>query len=327
MTIIQLIASAQSQRLAGISLALLAAASCASSEQAQQAERSVFAYGGAHLDVDAAAEAVLAANDFAMEVGPQFTTVKANRVDISSEPFSQGLPHEEGMGVGPADKTRNLLAGADVLSPLTLAQNSMANNGGWRQTEEGFVHSYSGMQCDKAHALVEKEEGGDEAKITVLPLQNIELYDASGQDTACHYYDQERTIIYSFYASNWPDITLEQHYGGALKNMVERYSVKEGAHLLVAELDKRDNSTIEPDFKGAAFLLEPNEEGVTVKTSLWLNKTGNWHVKTRATYPMQDGDGPTSFSASELIAAILHVLKVTEVDKHINQAQTISADG
>ncbi len=82
-------------------------------------------------------------------------------------------------------------------------------------------------------------------------------------------------------------------------------------------------STEKGDALAAAYITEP-QDGVTFKTALWLNKTGGWHVKARATFPVvMQGEEP-QLSVVEMMSATIHTSTVVAVDKHVNQAQTIS---
>lgn len=276
-------------------------------------------------DIEANTQTVLAALNRPALEGLSFKAVQAGRAKIGETAGPAQGAHETAFA-GPADdlKTANL-TGDSATPESILAQNSFADNGGWREQEDAFVHAHSGMRCPKTLTMLLIEEDGEPTRADAS-LARIQLFNERSDDTACHFENRETGISLTLYASNWPDISLEEHFGAGLKLIVDKFPLKSEVPVIVAnsETEKPATSTIEGDTWAAAFLTEPMN-GETFKTALWLNKTGPWHVKARATFPVAPDSGEAAFSAAELASATMHAITLSEVDRHINTAaQTVS---
>lgn len=313
----------------GAAVALVLVAACASVEAPRQqtaATGPALHAGVAPLprDIETKTQTVLAALGRSDVEDVSFRTVQAGRARIAPAAGPAEAAHEAAFADGGEAKTANMTGRRDQSeTPAILAQNSLANNGGWREEEEAFIHAYSGMRCPKELMMIMIDEDGGENQSRAA-LSNIQLYDDSGNDTSCHYVNRAEAVYLTLYASNWPDITLEDHFGASLKLIVDRFPVKSEAPVIVAETaaETPADSMIEGPTIAAAFLTEPMEEK-TFKTALWLNKTGPWHVKARATFPAP-AEGEGQFTVVELVSATMHAITLVEVDRRINQAQTVS---
>lgn len=227
--------------------------------------------------------------------------------------------HESAAAQPDPSKTENLLAGEDD-APAVLVQADA--NGGWRDVGESYVHIYSGMTCPKGEVIIAMTGAGD-AEAAPLPLKQISVFDEAGGDVACNYENPDYGVYLTFYASNWPDITLDDHFAAALRDIVDRFSITSETYAITAETKDDDEgedagpSSIEAETKAGAYILEP-VDGRTFKTVLWLNKSGDWHVKGRATFVVEMERGQPAFSLTEILAAALYSDKLKDVDRHIN---------
>lgn len=207
------------------------------------------------------------------------------------------------------------------------------SNGGWRQQENGaLVHGLSGMMCPGFIAFDATKEGdGALSKETITwSLINVRLYNEMGTDTACDYQKDEGAAFLTVYASRWPDVSLDQHFSQSVKLIVDGFNIQSESDLFILEYDDENagQSTIEGKTKAAAFLVDDLinvGSGKTLKTGLWLNKTGDWHIKARVTFEHKtdnvEGPAPT-----EISAAAVHLVTLKMVDTHINTsvANTVS---
>ncbi len=325
---------------AGLALILAAsvlAASCASqTEPAKHADSGLasqsmnaYAYGAGFEAMKP--QVAKALGDLALQ-NVSYTSVTASRAHIARSAGPRPAAHEEALGIG-ADglhgegKLSND-PGAGVQTVPILAQNSLPSaNGGWRETSEDLFHTYSGMRCPKVLDMTLVNDNGDVLEQVTARLVQIQLYDDAGMDTSCSLTNEAKTVLLTLYASHWPDTTVEDHYGESLKLIVDRfpYPLKSEVPVMVAtpDGDQYALSTEKGDALAAAYITEP-QDGVTFKTAMWLNKTGGWHVKARATFPVgMNGEEP-QLSVVEMMSATIHASTVVAVDKHVSQAQTVS---
>lgn len=234
--------------------------------------------------------------------------------------------HEAGAAApAGAGKIDNLGLGVTPGTVLERTQNNL-NDNGWRQGPDGYEHLPSGMACPNAIIFnVENEETGEKNSIPIS-LADIRLFDQFGRDTGCDYVNQDAGVYLTFFASEWPDTTLADHYGAALQNIVDRFPIASETPLVAMSFQDdapATVSTIEGDTLTGAFLLEP-DEGVILKTALWLNKTSDWHVKARATYVVAVEGAEPQFSVAEIYAAIFHAATLIRVDRNINASTGVA---
>lgn len=209
------------------------------------------------------------------------------------------------------DKAENISV-EQSSEPVLIATNA----GGWRENEDAYIHDFSGMVCAKSElSLVPLK--GDEIGFVAMPLKNIQVFDTSGYDTACHYESQQFGIALTFYASRWPDVALGDHFNQSLSQILAQLPIATETLSVTAdaEVEEGYDSTIEGKTLSAAFLLE-RKNNTQYKTALWLNKTGSWHVKARASFAMLGDEDDIAFT--EIFAATNYATKLVEVDKHIN---------
>ncbi len=280
-------------------------------------------------DLTRAAQAVLASLDAPPAKIVEVIETTAYRAEIAQVVMPQVVAHQTGFDEAQDNKAENVFANvASGSAPIIEVQNTLKlNNGGWQETEGSFHHEISGMTCPKELVMVMTDEDGEKAPITAV-LSKITVYDEIGNDTSCDFENKQLSIFVTLYASNWPDVSLIDHFGASLKLIVDRFSLKSEATVAVVTLksDETRKSSIEGKTRAAAFITHPLE-GVTFKTALWLNKTDDWHVKARATYPVAVGDAEPQFSIVELVAAIMHSMALLEVDMHINDVQAVEVSG
>lgn len=210
-----------------------------------------------------------------------------------------------------SEKTENI-AGEQSPGPVLIAENA----GGWMETEDAYIHEFSGMACAKAEFTLVPVKG-DAIGFVAMPIKNIQVFDGAGYDTACHYESQQFGIAMTFYASRWPDVALDDHFNQSVSQILSRLPIETETLSVSAEAEVEEgyDSTIEGKTLSAAFLLE-RQNNIQYKTALWLNKTGDWHVKARATFAMLGDDEDVAFT--EIFAATNHATKLVEIDKHIN---------
>lgn len=210
-----------------------------------------------------------------------------------------------------------------------------AENGGWIEQQESYRHVLSGLTCAKSEILAMSL--GPDGSITAyaVPLTKILVFDEAGMDTGCHYQDDSVGTRFTVYASKWPDVTLDEHYDSAKQQIAELVpvaSVEETLHEV--EDDDVDADTAAPDLpssiegptREAVFVLQSESQSVTFNTLLWLNKTGDWHVKGRYSHPAALGFMDIAGLLAEAVALGVYEHRLAEVDLHINTvgAQTIS---
>ncbi len=245
-----------------------------------------------------------------------FHVAQVQRAEIGAESLRRTAAHEAALETSDPSRILNFSSQAKTLTPIRI--DVAANNGGWIEEEDVYRHAYSGMTCQKAMIMLIAIDD-DTSNLALVPLGGIQVYDENGLDTSCSYQSELLGIYITLYASKWPDVTLEDHYAAALNDIVNQLPIASGAMTMTADSKTEDGqaTSIQGDTKAAAFILEPIN-GKTLKTILWLNKTGDWHVKARVTYVMPEDKGDTQIFSTELFAAIAYSSKLSEVDKHIN---------
>lgn len=180
--------------------------------------------------------------------------------------------------------------------PAALAMED--ENGGWIETEDGLLHTISGMTCAWAHPVVLGED-----EMILLALSDITVYDDKGYDTSCDYLSEDQHYYYTVYASYWPDVSLQEHFEAAAQIMLSEFPFKEVTPVVTSGMEL-DNGDIQETL-AAGFLTQPlnNNEYFT---GVWLNKANDWHVKVRATFTPAEL-GP------QLSAALLHSMTMVKI--------------
>ncbi len=166
---------------------------------------------------------------------------------------------------------------------------------GWRADGESLVHLESGLSCPSEISIPSEGQ--------LFVLDQILRFDAAGRDVACSMRSATQNAVVTVYASYWPDVTAEEHAAAAAAAIYQSYTVEESLPVSVARLGPADDS--DADAELYTGLEEPiaggfsvgNVNGAPYKTSFWVVKTHDWHVKVRATYPKDD-------VLSELVASL-----------------------
>lgn len=168
---------------------------------------------------------------------------------------------------------------------------SVALPAGWSHMQGDAVrHDASGLECAGQITLANEKR--------IFTLRQLKSFDDRNMDVACDYATGSGHYL-TFYASFWPRMSLEESYSGAVAAIRQRFDVQS---TVAVPLAKMKSNEPDPVYEGleqqmaAGFNIGP-VDGVPYRTSLWLAKTHGWHVKTRATYPVDD-------PMTELVAAI-----------------------
>ena len=307
---------------------------CATPQSYQQAElnRDTYTYQGRELSASRMSFDSIVQNR-AEDLFVELAGVQPEEFELRGSVVSRiniggignaGIESHEAAAIAPpsAEKTENnLFARAnEPVSLLLNTQNSLTDNG-WRRGEGGYIHLPSGFVCPNALSMVLENEDTNVTSTLVLPIADIHVFNDQGTDTACDYVDANKAAYFTLFVSNWPNVTLADHYSSALQHIVDRFSVASETTLLSPSIDLGANSqhqsTIEGDTLSGAFMLEP-QDGINAKTALWLNKTGDWHVKARATYVVNMVGEEPQIMAAELLATVFHAATLFSVDKRIN---------
>ena len=308
---------------AGRALALVAGAgllvSCASVEQTSQTMSSDTGHSRAAYapNVEAMAVEAYAALGRANETPPTINIAETVRASIGGASFPAASAHEAALGASEGLAADAHAAPVKIYSPSkTLIQNDVAN-GGWREEDGKYVHAYSGLVCEPSLLVVSVLAMSD------MKLQSIYVFDETGYDVGCHYVDTQSQLYFTLYASKWPDVTLDQHFMGAVRDIVKNNPVASESSFIITETEQEEDvaSTIEGTTIGAAFYLKSDSKDRAFKTVLWLNKTGPWHVKARSTFPVEmSGGRESSLPMAELMTGIAYSVALNMVDSHINRA-------
>lgn len=203
--------------------------------------------------------------------------------------------------------------------PTAVSLNLVAfapGDSGWRETEEGFFHLPSGMNCPVTFPM---PTGGTEDAPVPMLLTGIKVYDQAGMDTSCDYLTEDQSYLLTKYASYWPQITLQQHFDGAVRSMRERFPVSGETNIVVPELETGAGSQVKTATLAEAYDTEPLGDGRGYQTGLWLNQAGDWHIKVRATYAP-----PSLFS--QIFAMLTHTQLLLAVDQHLLSRQMVDAN-
>lgn len=187
----------------------------------------------------------------------------------------------------------NLGAGND--GTVIFHRTQSATPEGWTDTGEAFSHLQSGLSCQKQINI-----DGENRQFILI---RIDQYDDAGRDVSCSLASNNGDAEITVYASYWPDVTRDDHALSAAAAIYQRFNVSEQLPVPIVTLDAREGNEeiseliegMEEPIAGGFAIGELN--GVPYKTSLWVAKTFDWHVKVRATYPIED-------ITSEVVAAV-----------------------
>ena len=315
----------------GRALALVAGAgllvSCASVETNSQATSSDAGHSRAAYaqNVDAMAVEAYAALGRGGETPPAINISQTLRVAIGQSSTPAIAAHESAFGANEGLAADAHAGAVTIHSPSKILIQNSVDNGGWREEDGKYVHAYSGLVCNETEMAATMSSGGT-MDVYFVPLTDLYVFDSSGSDVGCNYQNKDLGIYLTFYASNWPDVTLQEHYAGAMKDIVDNLPVKEPTMSLVATKKRDDDgpTSIEGQTMAGAFILESSSNKAAYKTVLWLNKTGPWHVKGRATFVVEMERGEPQVSVPEMLLSSKYSEKLLEVDRYINQPQAVS---
>jgi len=188
-----------------------------------------------------------------------------------------------------------------------VAADAVETPEGWRRVvrgdEERLAHAESGLECPLGYDF------STDDRQRMLALTGVTKYDQRGRDVSCNYAIAGETAI-TVYASFYPDLSLEDHAGGAVAAIRQNFRIMGVLPVITVTIKQEGktdaNKVLPPTLSGAYDVGEVN--GVPYKTAIWLGKTHGWHVKTRATFPQSD-------LISEITAAILFQTNFLNVDK------------
>lgn len=199
-----------------------------------------------------------------------------------------------------------MAAGKVLAHPATETPRALVNAAipaGWRRVGDRLIHNESGLECP-----LEFDFGAENEKRGALSLIDITAYDKENLDVSCNYANGGAAVI-TVYAAFYPDIAVEDHAAAAIAAMRQTFMLKTVLPVVSVEIEDKDagatTADLEAPIAGAFDIGDIN--GEPYKTSLWIAKTGGWHVKTRATYAQAD-------VASELVAAVIFAANYLNVD-------------
>ena len=272
--------------------------------------------------------AYLRTNGHPIVEGRVFDTVATHRLSFLGSPGAATANHELPLTLPATDlDPRKIDQGGDVAGDSRVVLTAEQSQGGWLESEEAYIHGPSGLTCAKSE-LAFGALSGDTLTIYPMPLKNVIVFTDDGSDVGCHYEYPEAGIYFTVYASRWPGVSLEDHFASALQDIAENLTLDAESPIIItspgeddeeAEADQPDYlSTIEGETLGAAFLLEPMDQGIVYKTALWLNKTGDWHVKGRGTFFNGTVKNPVQLPFTEISLSSSYADRLEEIDRHIN---------
>lgn len=181
---------------------------------------------------------------------------------------------------------------------------------GWTVADNAAVHAESGLVCLGELDFPELKRRYE--------LVAVRTFDRKGLDAGCHYQGSDGQEL-SFFASFWPDMTVEQHAQGAVAAINQTTPIVRELPVSVVKMTedpaKPYTVNMEPVLAGA---FEIAVDGKPVKTAIWLTKTYGWHVKARATYAPTD-------EATEALTAV--VFAVTHMSVRMKNMQKPTAVG
>ncbi|GEM_PF-6018036 len=318
--------AAPARRITAIFALGLFAVSCASVQKSSGTTVAPTRHAGVYGASSEAlreADALLRANGYSR--GLNVSYAETNRVEIGPS-LARTTIHEQSFAAPDTSYSKlDNFASSAVSKPVILA--AATQNGGWEEEEKAYRHTISGMTCPKTELILAIFSGDT---ITVYPfaLTQIQLFAEDGSDTACHYLGLNGAAAFTVYASRWPEVSLDNHFAGAMGDIAKVMPVTAEMPVIMPGDDEDDEeeqnegpafpSSIEGPTKAAAFKVEPSSSKAVFKTVLWLNKTGDWHVKGRLTFPIIENALDLGAVLTEALAHSSYEDRLAEVDRHIN---------
>ena len=204
------------------------------------------------------------------------------------------------------DKTRNnrirALSGFDVDIPYTSINDPLPS--GWVRTDGAILHENSGMTCSLAFTT--------DDDLFSVQLARLHQFDEQGLDVACSFVSNTSGVI-TIFSSYWPTITQEDHAANAAQNIRDNFNTVKSLPVPVVELTDEGGTEYE-ETSAIGYEIDPQSEAASpLKSSLWLVKTGGWHIKARATHAMDD-------KLTEVFASVMFVRAHLEVRQKNNAA-------
>jgi len=264
-------------RVASLAAALLAA-SCATPDSARRS----IAHASAPSMPTSLSRLEIAQN-YRIESAPPVNLA------VGADP-SFALSHEvSGLKVG-SEGASKVNSGASPASMALLTAAELPAGWGFDK-DHGLQHAKSGLACPLTVEAPEENRR--------FLLRDIKNFDANGLDVGCNY-STDTGVFLTLYASFWPEMSLDDSLSGAVAAIRQNFDVKDNLPLPLITINQKEDDPLYTEMetpKAAAFDVgEVN--GAPYKTAVWLVKTYGWHVKARATYPLDD-------QTSEIISALM----------------------
>lgn len=146
--------------------------------------------------------------------------------------------------------------------------------GVWRRTEDGqYIHAPSLLVCPPIFH-------------SNAALRNITHFNEDGTDVACHYYTDDRSSVFTFYASYYPGVSKRAHFQQAIAAIKQKLPHGSRSTTVVSiEIGNKEGAAeFSPLVAGYLINSRSTEK---IKTSVWLETKDDWHYKVRATHPAQ----------------------------------------
>lgn len=200
---------------------------------------------------------------------------------------------------------------AETPKPVFLRSDATLPKG-WVVVDDAAVHPESGLVCLGAFVLEQQSRRYD--------LVGVRTFDDSGRDVGCTYDGGDGRVI-SFFASFWPEMTVEQHLQGALTAMNSNTPLGKEAAVAIVSVKPEDGKPATKDMEPVlAGAFDIDVDGAPFRTAIWLTKTYGWHVKARATYPRTD-------EITEALSAVVFSLNHISIRSKNMSKPTIAAVG
>lgn len=285
-------------RAASLVAAAILAASCATP-------------GGARRAVAHASAPAIPTSLSRLEIARNYQFESAQPVSVAAgaDP-SFALAHEgRGLQTG-SDKARNFER--SPRNSMALLAADELPEGWFFDGDNAARHAKSGLACPVSIELPDENRR--------FLLRDLEAFDDKSLDVGCNYSTDTGAFL-TLYASYWPDMSLEESLAGAVAAINLRFKVEGELSVSVVTLQSEDANSLFAGLEApqaAAFDIGKVGDA-RYKTALWLVKTYGWHVKARATYPLDD-------QTSEVVSAIMFALSHVNV-RAKNMADPVAASG
>ncbi|MEL7015689.1 MAG: hypothetical protein AAGL18_03685 [Pseudomonadota bacterium] len=160
---------------------------------------------------------------------------------------------------------------------------------GFEQIQIGYRHIASGMICP--FGLSTEDDSFS------LSITQIRLFNQQGTDVGCDFRTSTGGLI-TVFSSYWPDITQEQHAAAADQQIRTQFNTAKALDVGIVSVEDYNPATMGTATASGYDISEAGAER-QLKSSYWIVKTRQWHVKVRATHFLDD-------PLTELFAAIFH---------------------